>query len=357
MNLRVEVESYRRRLSTPLATRRGAISERSGFFVRLVDSDGQVGEGEAAPVYWIDDDPIDTVGRYLAALADRSVAVEAMESADDVRASVAALTTVARVRAPCPAAHAAIETAALDLASRRRGMAVATLLGGSAHTPVAVNALVVAARPADVAIDVKRHVARGVSVVKLKVGAGEPALDVERVCAAAEGTQGKARLRLDANRAWSFPVAGRILMAVASGVIDYVEEPLASPSATELSRLRASTAVAIAVDESLEALGGIAALAASAACDVIVLKPARVGGPLRTLALAHAAGEHGLRCVLTDSIETEVGRAAVVHTAAALGGGAEAVGLGGRGLLDDEPAHPALYPCGPGLTVRNESWQ
>jgi L-alanine-DL-glutamate epimerase-like enolase superfamily enzyme len=113
--------------------------------------------------------------------------------------------------------------------------------------------------------------------------------------------------------------------------------------------------VGIAVDESLDALGGIAVLAAGGACDVVVLKPARVGGPLSTLALARLACAHGMRVVLTDSIETAVGRSAVVHSAAALGETPEAVGLGGRGLLDEEPLYPSLWPCGPGLAVRSES--
>jgi o-succinylbenzoate synthase len=194
-----------------------------------------------------------------------------------------------------------------------------------------------------------------VRAIKLKVGACTPAADAERVRAAAAATAGAVALRLDANRAWSFAVAKTVLAAVPPGTIDYVEEPLSGPSVTELARLRAATGVGIAVDESLDALGGINALAAGGACDVVVLKPARVGGPLSTLVLARAAREHGLRAVLTDSIETVVGRSAVVHSAAALGGKPEAIGLGGRGILDDEPLHPSLWPCGPGLAVRSES--
>ena len=77
----------------------------------------------------------------------------------------------------------------------------------------------------------------------------------------------------------------------------------------------------------------------------------------RTAADAHArarAREHGLRCVLTDSIETAIGRAAVVHTAAALGGAPEAIGLGGRGLSTTSPFSRGFVRADPGLTVCGE---
>lgn len=355
MKLGIEVEPYRRRLATPLVTSRGELAERAGFLLRLVDCDGHVGWGEAAPVYWIDDSPLDAVGASLGRLHGRSVDIDALESLDDVRMAIIA---VGGARSASPlrtAARAAVETAALDLVARRRGIAVATLLGGATDAPVAVNALVAAGSPTEVARDVRQHVAGGVRAIKLKVGACAPATDAERVRAAAHATAGAVALRLDANRAWSFAAAKTVLAAVPPGAIDYVEEPLSGVSVTELARLRTATGVRVAVDESLDALGGIAALAAGGACDVVVLKPARVGGPLSTLALAREAREHGLRAVLTDSIETTVGRSAVVHSAAALGGEPEAVGLGGRGLVDEEALHPLLWPCGPGLAVRSES--
>ena len=118
----------------------------------------------------------------------------------------------------------------------------------------------------------------------------------------------------------------------------------------------------IAVDESLERLGGIDALARAQCCDAVVLKPARIGGPTRTVEIGRRLLAHGLRVVLTDAIETAVGRAAVVHAAAALAPvtGPEAIGLGGLELLesdaraeslDDRPGATALLASGPGLEV------
>jgi len=351
MRIGIEVEPYCRRLRTPFVTSRGELAERSGYFVRLADRDGRVGTGEAAPVYWIDDDPLDAIGACLAPLHGKVIDVDALESIDDVHALMSTVMMHAPARGQPPSTRAAIEAAALDLAARRRGIATVTILGGAAARPVEVNALVSAPKPADVAREVRCAIEGGFRTVKLKIGACDPETDAERIRSAADAASGSARLRLDANRAWPFEIAERMLIGVGAAPIDYIEEPLARPSPGELARLRSVSGVAVAVDESLDALGGIDTLAAAAACDVVVLKPARAGGMLRTLALVHAAHGRGLRCVLTDAIETKVGRAAVVHTAAALPCMPEAVGLGGRALLDDEPLCPWLRPMGPGMTI------
>lgn len=354
MKITCEVESYRYRLRRPVITSRGELVERAGFFVRLRDPDGRVGIGEAAPVYWIDDDSLDGIGACLGVLHGRCIEVDSIESLDDVHALMSAVAVHAP---PCErraAARAAIEAAALDLAARRCEVATATLLGGTAGTPVQVNALVSVPRPADVAHEVRRYVEEGFLTVKMKVGACDSATDIDRIRAAADAAGGSARLRLDANRAWPFAVAEKMLAEAAAAAVDYVEEPLSRPSAVELARLRSTGGAGIAVDESLDALGGVDTLAAAAACDVVVIKPARAGGVLRTLALAHDAHDRGIRCVLTDAIETATGRAGVVHAAAALPGVPEAVGLGGCGLLDEEPLRPRMRPTGPGMTVGYE---
>jgi L-alanine-DL-glutamate epimerase-like enolase superfamily enzyme len=60
--------------------------------------------------------------------------------------------------------------------------------------------------------------------------------------------------------------------------------------------------------------------------------------------------------VLTDSIDTAIGRAAVLHVASALPPPIEFVGLAGSRLLaadvtSDDPGSALLEPAGPGLGV------
>ena len=86
-----------------------------------------------------DDDPLDATNACLGPLHGRSIEVDALESLDDVRTTILAITSARSAPSLRKAARAAVETAALDLVARRRGIAVATLLGGTADAPVTIH--------------------------------------------------------------------------------------------------------------------------------------------------------------------------------------------------------------------------
>jgi hypothetical protein len=73
------------------------------------------------------------------------------------------------------------------------------------------------------------------------------------------------------------------------------------------------------------------------------------------MVIGTAAHKRDMRVVVTDSIESSVGRSLAVHLAAVLHDGDEAVGLGGASLLRDDPlalmptARATVQPIGPGL--------
>jgi O-succinylbenzoate synthase len=87
----------------------------------------------------------------------------------------------------------------------------------------------------------------------------------------------------------------------------------------------------------------------------VVLKPARLGGPTAVLEVAREAARFGITVVVTDSIETSVGRALAAHVAAALPGEVQPIGLGGASVLESDPHGllpvqlPRLRVSGPGL--------
>lgn len=362
MRIEVSVARYRRRFRRPLAAARGTIVEREGLILSLTDADGRVGRGEAAPISWIDDESIDDAAGDLNRLGDALELGSLVLDGDDAERTA----WIDRIASGFSAsARAALDAASLDLASRRAGISAAQRLGGHALAAVELNALVVEAKPDDVSKAVRDRVTQGYRVVKLKVGVANLATDIARTRAARDALCDGATLRLDANAAWSFDDARAVLQAVGPASLDYVEEPLADSTTESLLRLRESTGVALAVDESLDRIG-VESLIARRCCDVVVLKPMRVGGPTRTLEMGRRLGERGLRVVLTDAIETAVGRAAVVHAAAALAtfNRPEAIGLGGLELLapdrdaersgaaaDDVAGATAFAAGGPGLTI------
>lgn len=255
----------------------------------------------------------------------------------------------------------AVETALVDLEARRRGVPLARLLGADTLA-VPVNAAL-GPLDDDCAGRAVAAVSQGFAVAKVKVGLLGVDEELARLRAVAEAADGRLRLRLDANRAWSEADARRFLTAVADlpGVrMDGVEEPLAAPTLDALARLQAALPFALAVDESLPALGA-GALLASRAVRRLVLKPARVGGVLRTLVLARLAQAAGMEVVLTSVVDSAVGVAAAAHLAAAISRDvapdtAHGLATGGWLAEDVAPALPIvggrlILPDAPGLGI------
>jgi o-succinylbenzoate synthase len=353
----VEVLPYRLPLSRPWHTAAGTLTERAGFLVRLTNSSGRCGFGEASPVYWAGGESLACTAAALHAAAEwlgRCDGVDVLHNTLCRGARPCAATEPPAALRQSPAALCAIDTALLDLLARAAGQPLAALLSPAARTAVACNGLVSDAAPQDVEQATARLFNAGFRTIKLKVAAHPADVDRERVTAVRRASTRAVRIRLDANRGWDFATASHGLAAVSGPDIDYVEEPLDTPEPAALRALRERTGVAIALDESVTDTADLARYEGQGAIDVIVLKLARVGGPCRALRLATAAADGGLRVVCTDSLETAVGRRATVHTAAAMPGPALPVGLGGALFASDvTPDMPRAVPLvavdGPGL--------
>ncbi len=356
--------AYKLPLRSALRSSRASISEREGFMLLLEGADGERGIGEAAPVYWLDGESLELVGRALGILVaelDRArveserLARGLSAPSGDSSASEAAILDELR-SSRSPAALCALDSALLDLRGRSERRRACEFLSSLSVDRCRLARLLTKRDSEALAEEARVALGAGVVTLKLKVGADAVAADVARVQALRAAGGSRLRLRLDANRGWSFADARGFLAAIGPECIDYIEEPLADADAESLAELRAVTRVSVAVDESLRDHHDLQRFATASSCDVVVVKIARLGGPNRALAIARAASAYGLRVVFTDSIETVVGCAATLHTALAHSATPEPLGLGG-GVLLGGPAplvpswRDAVRVDGPGLGV------
>ncbi len=151
---RVEVLPYRLPLRRPWHTAAGTLTDRAGFLVRLTDSNGRCGFGEASPVYWAGGESLACAAAALDAAAEWLAATRPVHSLHDTLCAGAR--PCAPIEPPAalrhsPAARCAIDTALLDLLARAAGQSVAALLSpDGADDAVACNGLVSDAAPHDV---------------------------------------------------------------------------------------------------------------------------------------------------------------------------------------------------------------
>ncbi len=291
---------------------RARVTSRRGALLTLTDRDGRAGQGEASPLPGYSretlDEACDALDGVLARLDEGAL--------DDPLGALDA----PWVRALPGSARFALETALLDLAGRRRGVALHALLGGGeVRGRVAVSAYAGAALDASLVDDARAALGRGITTVKVKLtGAGDLfEREVASLVALRRALPGAWRLRLDLNGAWSVAEATPArFAALAAARPHFVEQPVAAGRLRELGWCR----VPWALDESLSDEGdtGYAmARGPSGGCVAAVVKPA-VHGLVGALAHARRAHDAGLGVVVTHLFDGPVALAAACELALAL---------------------------------------
>lgn len=311
----VRLVAYRLPLRRPWVAAAVTLHERCGMLLAVTADDGITGWGDCAPL------PSSGAGGHERAFAALARLARRLPGRD----GAALLADCAAGELPelnLPEPRWALETALCDNAARRQGVSLARFLDAGETTAVAVNAALGALDEACGA-RAAAAVTQGFALGKLKVGVlGVDGVDEElaRLHALHARIDGRLRLRLDANRAWSDAAARRFLTGIADLPIDAVEEPLADPTVARLAALQADQPFAIAVDESLPLLGADALLDAGAVRRLVV-KPARLGGIAATGKLAQRARQAGVEIVLTSVVDSAIGVTAAAHLAAAVSPG------------------------------------
>lgn len=340
--MRVELRTAAVRLRRPLVTAHGEVASRDLLLLELEAADGLRGYGEAAPL-----EPYDGVspGACAAALGDCTAILEAADEPASP-AERAALLEACHEAAVLPQALAAVDLALWDLAGRRAGRPVWSLLGAPAPGPVALNATLGAEDRAGAGAQAAEAAAAGFGCVKVKVGAGD---DAGRVAAVRAAVGRDVGLRLDANGAWSVEAAVAALAALEPAGIELCEEPV--HGVEELRAVRERTSVPIAADESAVLPGALE----TGAVDAVCLKVASQGGLTGVVDAAARARRAGIEVYLASTLDGPLGIAAALHAAAAIAPD-RPCGLATLALLETEdplPVHGGALapPSAPGLGV------
>lgn len=326
------------RLNESLTTAAGGVGDRGGIRFAITTDSGMIGLGETAPIPGFAGPGLESIASELeswSADAPGRGVDDALEQLDDAGLS--------------PLARFAVHTALVDLKSAQANVPLSQWMRVGAPGVVKVNALVSETNPGAVHARVNELAQAGMSAIKLKVGSEEPALDVTRIIAASEAAGPNIELRLDANRAWDAETVKRVVGRVGKHRLTYIEDP--TPNIDEYSAIQAEVDVPIALD--LVITTDPLAEVKRAGVNVVVVKPAAVGGIDRLLDLARALEDTTI--IVSSSIDREIALSAAIHVAAALPGPPQAHGLAigsvVRNLPEELLAHDGVIqvPSGPGV--------
>jgi muconate cycloisomerase len=325
--------------------------------VRLTDSDGVEGIGE---------------GTTIGGLSYGSESPESIKSAIDcyiipilktcdISQVGATMAKVAKCVRDNHFAKCAVETALLDMAGRRLGVAVSEFLGGGRRRDTLPVAWTLASgdtardiAEAEEMLDRRRH-----RLFKLKIGKRAVRDDVAHVGAICKALSGRASVRVDVNQNWSEAQA-KLGMAMLHDVgCDLVEQPTAGDDVAVMARLATTQAIALMADEALRGPRSALRIATEAAAGVFALKIAQSGGLFATAEVAAIGSAAGIGLYGGTMLEGSVGTVASAHVFATLPELTWGTELFGPLLQTEEIlVEPLKYgdfsltvPSGPGLGI------
>ena len=329
MTLSTSFERVSLELSTPFTISRGTQTHAENVIVEITDEGGMTGVGAAAPSEHYGE----TAGTVEAVIPELLSIVEEVDDPHALSEIERRMKTAVRDN---PAARCGVSIALHDLAAKRLGVPLYRLWGldpdrapTSSYTIGIDETDVVREKAADA-------VEAGYSVLKIKLGTDR---DEELVAAVRENAP-DARLRVDANEAWTPRETVEMSHVLAEYDVEFIEQPVPAEDPEGLKFAYERSALPIAADESCVTLPDVPRIADRA--DIANLKLMKCGGLREAIRMIHTARAHGLEVMLGCMVESN----AAIAAGCQLGPFLDYADLDGALLLEDDPFEGVPLPDG-----------
>jgi len=255
--------------------------------VRITDSDGATGTGYSYT--------IGTGGASVMKLIERTFAPALLgrdaAEVERIWRDLMFLTHATTVGAITAIAQAAIDTALWDLRCRKAGLPLHIMAGGAQPSvPLyTTEGGWLHLEPQALVDDALRAREKGFGGVKIKIGRPHVSEDIARLSAVRDAIGPAMEIMTDANQAFTVDEAIRRARQYEPLDIAWFEEPLPADDLGGHARLTRSTAVPIAVGESLYSPLHFREYLAAGACSIVQVDVGRIGGITPWLKVAHLA--------------------------------------------------------------------
>ncbi len=340
---RVDAWALRIDIARPVETSFGIMRNRPAVFVRVETDDGCFGFGEI----WCNFPSCGAEHRVKIAIEELGplLTAEAFESAED---AFRILTQKVHVRVlqtleigPFNQAVAGIDMALWDLAARRAGKPVATMIDADAAARVPVYSSGIHIGIAETVIAEART--QGVRNFKVKVGF-DMADDLAQLRNLAPGIAEGERLFADANQAWDIGSALEFCEGAAGAGLQWLEEPLrADAPLADWSRLASVGGIPLAAGENVTGLQDFKLAVNGGHLKFVQPDMAKWGGFSGCLPVARMIRDAGLT-YCPHYLGGGIGLVASAHLLAA---------VGGSGILEVDSNPNLLREAIPGTAIEN----
>lgn len=302
---------------------REASDQRSNILVKIADTTGNEGLGEAAPSRFYD---------QTAEAGLRSLASVSLDDYDDPFPIDDLLSPLRTQLADQSSVLNAIDIALHDLIGKNLGVPLYRLFGlNPEKTPATSFTIGIASLDE---IRRKTEAAADYHVLKVKLGT-----DRDREIVSAIREVNSAPLRIDANAAWTVEETLENVKWLEDAGVELLEQPLPKNDLDGYRRLVDLSQLPIIADESSVTVADVVKL--RDCVHGVNIKLNKCGGLRNALKMIHVARAQGMQVMIGCFIESSIGISAAVHLSSL----ADYVDLDGHLLIINDPFH--------GLTLRN----
>ena len=189
-----------------------------------------------------------------------------------------------------------VDTALWDLAAQRAELPLWRMLGGT-HRQLETyntNGGWLNLSLEELIADTCAMAEAGWRRVKLKVGSGNLATDLDRVRRVRQALPADVSIMVDANQAWDRITARTAARALAAIGVSWLEEPLHPDDVAGHAELRVASPLPVALGENVYSMEAFAEFVRASAVDIVQVDVTRVAGVTEWLRIAHLAQGHGL---------------------------------------------------------------
>ncbi len=215
-----------------------------------------------------------------------------------------------------------IDIALWDIIGKVTGKPIHKLIGGAHRTEVTAYAtglyFIDMDRLVEEAVEeAQQFAAEGFQAIKMKIGLGDPRLDIRRVAEVREAIGDGVRLMVDANHCFTVPQAIRLGRELEKLDVEWFEEPISPEDIDGYIEVTRALDMAVAGGENAFTRWGFRDLVARKAMDIVQPDVCAAGGISECRKIAALALAHGVECV-PHAWGSAIGVAATLHFLASL---------------------------------------
>lgn len=278
---------------------------RDTWFLKF-EKDGRIGIGEAAPLWGLSREPKESFEkrvRQFCETADADVGFPPNEMQDN------------------PALKCAIETAQIDWETGGQKLLFESPFIRR-ETGIPINGLIWMGNSAFLRKQLAEKVARGFTVLKLKIGALDFEMELDILLFIRNEFSPDLEIRLDANGAFSSQEALEKLDRLAVFNIHSIEQPIRPGQVKEMQKICNASPIPVALDEELIAITDEKAkreMLDFISPAYIILKPSLLGGFRMSEKWIRMAESLKIGWWITSALESNIGLNAIAQWTASLG--------------------------------------